>query len=541
MKRKAVKLLAVAISAVMLAGCGGNSGSGADNAAESKTEDTEEDSSSSGKTDDGEDRASSGEGRTSAVFADTQCPTSLDLADSWNSWYTSRYGITETLYKLDENLEAQPFLAESCEKHDDTTWVITLRDDVTFQNGEKMTAESVKACWERTMGINARFNELLFIDAMEPDGQTLTVTTAEPVPAFVNGLTEPLTGIIDVSDPDSITEAPIGTGPFKAVSYEVKKQAQVERYEDYWGGTPKLESVTFNVIADTNSLAMAQQTGESDLSVSIPGTSLELFSDTSQYYVDGVPGSRGQVIFLNFDNEFLQDVNVRKAISMSIDKKNYAQVLNKGASVSTYGLYPDFMAYGADEADGYAYDLEGAEKLLEDAGYDDKDKDGIREKDGKPLSLRIVTYSTKAELPMYCEEMASKLKEIGIDLKVEVYESVAEQQESGDFDLMMISFTMCPTGDPLYFANIAFKTGGSSNYGHYSNTEVDKLIDQMTQEFDTDKRAKLAKEAQKLILEDAGFIVAGHSKYIYVMGSSVKGLHTNPSEYYLLDAETYIE
>lgn len=100
---------------------------------------------------------------------------------------------------------------------------------------------------------------------------------------------------------------------------------------------------------------------------------------------------------------------------------------------------------------------------------------------------------------------------------------------------------MCPTGDPLYFANIAFKTGGSSNYGHYSNTEVDKLIDQMTQEFDTDKRAKLAKEAQKLILEDAGFIVAGHSKYIYVMGSSVKGLHTNPSEYYLLDAETYIE
>lgn len=479
--------------------------------------------------------------RTHAVFADTQCPTSLDPAESWNSWYTSRYGITETLYKLDENLVAQPFLATSCEMQDEKTWVITLRDDVTFQNGEKMTAESVKACWERTSEVNARLNELLFIESMEPDGQVLTVKTTEAVPAFLNGLTEPLSAIYDVSDPDTIATNPVATGPFKAVSYDVKKQAQVERYDGYWGGTPKLESATFNVIADTNSLAMAQQTGENDLSVSIPGTSLELFADESLYNVDGVPGSRGQVIFMNYDNEFIQDINVRKAISMSIDKEGYAAILNKGASVPTNGLYPDFMTFGAEEGEGYSFDLEGAKALLAESGYEDTDGDGIVEKDGKPLSLRIVTYSTKAELSMFCEEMASKLKEIGIELKVEVYETVAEHQKSGDFDLMMISFTMCPTGDPLYFANIAFKTNGSSNYGHYSNADVDAVIEQMTQEFDNEKRSELAKEVQKLILEDAGYIVVGHSKYIYVMSSCVKGLKTNPSEYYLLDANTYIE
>lgn len=69
------------------------------------------------------------------IIADTQCPTSLDLAQSWDSWYTSRWGITETLYKLDENLEPQPFLAQSCEMIDEDTWVINLRDDVTFHNG----------------------------------------------------------------------------------------------------------------------------------------------------------------------------------------------------------------------------------------------------------------------------------------------------------------------------------------------------------------------------------------------------------------------
>ena len=169
------------------------------------------------------------------------------------------------------------FLQKSCEMKDETTWVITLRDDVTYQNGEPVTAKSVKACWERTMDVNARMNELLFIESMTADGQILTVTTSEPVPAFVNGLSEPLTGIYDVTEPDTIAQQPIGTGPFKAVSYEVKKQAKVERYDGYWGGEPKLKEVTFNVIADTNSLAMAQQTGESDLSVSIPGRAWSCF------------------------------------------------------------------------------------------------------------------------------------------------------------------------------------------------------------------------------------------------------------------------
>ena len=111
--------------------------------------------------------------KTSMTFADTQGPSSMDLADQWSSWYTSRYGISETLFILDQDLQQQNCLAESLEAVDNTTWKITLRDDVTFQNGNKLTAQSVKDCWQRTMGINARFQELLFIDSMEADGQVL--------------------------------------------------------------------------------------------------------------------------------------------------------------------------------------------------------------------------------------------------------------------------------------------------------------------------------------------------------------------------------
>ncbi len=480
-------------------------------------------------------------GAAQLVVADTQCPTSLDLAESWDSWYTSRYGITETLYKLDDNLTPQPHLALSCDMVDETTWQITLRDDVTFQNGEKMTAEAVKACWERTAEKNARFNELLFIDSITDDGQTLTVTTTKPVPAFINGLSEPLTGIIDVSDEASIATQPIGTGPFMVTDYEVRGDVQLARYDGYWGGTPKIESAVYTVIADTNSLAMAQQTGESDVSVSMAGTSLSQFEDTSKYRVSSNTGSRGQIVHMNQDNVFLQDINVRKAISMSIDKENYANVLNNGASAPATGLYPDFMAYGADAGQGYAYDLDGARELLEQAGYTDSNGDGIREKDGQNLSLRIVTYSTKAELPIFADEMAAKLKEIGVDAKVEVYESVTEQEASGDFDLLLYSMTMVPTGDPAYFADLVLKSDGSSNYGHYSNAQVDALIDALDQEFDTARRTELTKEIQRLVLEDAGYIVIGHATYTYVMGNDVTGLTANPSEYYLMDANIALE
>ncbi len=478
-------------------------------------------------------------GANIAVVADTQCPTSLDPAQSWDSWYTSRWGITETLYKLDDNLEPYPFLAESCEMADDTTWVITLRDDVTFQNGNKMTAESVKLCWERTAGINARFNELLYIDSIEADGQTLTVKTLKPVPAFINGLCEPLTGIIDVTDENDPAVMPIGTGPFSAVSYEVKTRAEVTKYEGYWGGEPKLDGAVINIIGDTSTLAMAQQNGESDISVSMPSASLELFDDESLYNVDGVAGSRGQVIFINFSNKFLQEKAVREAISMVIDKENYAEILNKGASAAASELYPDFMAFGG--SGGYAYDIDGANAVLDEAGLTDTDGDGIRELDGENISLRLITYSTKAELSGFCNEIASSAKKIGLNISVEVYESVSEQEKTGDFDLLMVSFTMVPTGDPQYFADIAFRSGGSSNYGGYSNAEVDELISELDVEFDSTRRIELAKEIQSKIIDDAGFIVVGHSKYFYVMSSRLKGLHTNPSEYYLLDADVYIE
>ena len=103
---------------------------------------------------------------------------------------------------------------------------------------------------------------------------------------------------------------------------------------------------------------------------------------------------------------------------------------------------------------------------------------------------------------------------------------------------MMISMTMCPTGDPQYFSDLALKSNGSANYGGYSNQEVDKLIDQLDQEFDSDKRNELAVEIQQKVMDDAGYIVIGHAKFTNVLKKNVQNCPTNPSEYYELNYQT---
>ena len=475
------------------------------------------------------------EGEKILVIADTQGPTSLDLAQSWDSWYTSRMGITETMFRLDETLTPQPWLCESLEQTEEMTWVLTVKDGITFQNGNPLTAQSVQDCWERTASLNPRFLEVLPISSMTSEGQRLTITTSEPLPAMANALSEPLTGVIDVSSDTDMASSPIGTGPFQAVSFTAGQEITVKQYADYWGGVPALDGAVMHIISDTNTLALAQQQGETDVTVSMPAASLSLFEGNDDFHVDGAAGSRGEVVYFNFDTPALQNLAVRQALSMVADKEGYASVLNHGASVSTKGLYPDFMAFGAKEAI-YSYDLDEAARVLDEAGIVDQNGDGIREYDGVPLSLRLVTYSTKAELPLFASEFGSSAGRIGIEVNVEVYESVAEQERSGDFDLLLISFAMVPTGDPQYFAEIAFHSQGSSNYGGYANEKVDELIAVLSRTTGTEERAALAQQIQQLVLEDAGYLVFGHAKYYYISGAQVQHLVTNPSEYYLLDA-----
>ena len=163
---------------------------------------------------------------------------STDPHDTYCGWSTIRYGVGETLFKFDNEMNVQPWLAESYEQMDDYTLKIHLRDDITFSNGKKLTGEAVKACLEDLIKRNDRAPHDLKIDQITADGQTVTIHSSEKVPAMIHYLADPYGAIIDMEAgiKDRIA---VGTGPYVAIKV-TDQGMELKKNEQYWGHKAKI-------------------------------------------------------------------------------------------------------------------------------------------------------------------------------------------------------------------------------------------------------------------------------------------------------------
>ena len=182
----------------------------------------------------------------------------------------------------------------------------------------------------------------------------------------------------------------------------------------------------------------------------------------------------------------------------------YANTLVGGQAAK--GPFTSALPFGYDKITGYDYEPAKAKQLLDEAGYKDTDGDGIREKEGKKLSLQLILNSAYESDSVVAAAMQSQLKEIGVELELTSYEDLTDHQKSGNYDLALTSINTGITGDPQYILDFYFKTGAEWNVGGYSNPKLDELIDRLHSEFDVEKRYALASEAQQIILDDAGYM-----------------------------------
>ncbi|KZL91812.1 ABC transporter substrate-binding protein [Clostridium magnum] len=462
--------------------------------------------------------------------------TNLDPALEWNGWYVSMYGIGETLVKFNKNMEIEPSLADTWKKVDDLTWQFHIRDGVKFHNGNPLTANAVKASMERALKANPRTQEMLVVNSIVADGQNLTITTKTPHTTLLGNLADPINSIIDASAAaDTVAKAPIGTGPFKIKSYTDGSQVVVERYNDYWGGKALINEATFKYIKDDNTRSMALQSGEIDVANNVSINNLSLFEDKSKYTISTTTSLRIVMSYFNFNNEFLKDPAVRKAIALGVDRESYSKSLLKGTAVAAVGPFPGSLPFGNKNLMGYTYNKAEATKTLNDAGYKDTDGDGILEKNGKKLALNIAVFPTRAEIPVIGEAMQAQLKEIGIAANLKSYETVNPILKSGDFDLSLYNVNTATTGDPQSFLELYYRTGGSTNFGKYSNPTVDALIDKFKTEYDIEKRNEIATKVQQTLLEDNAGLFLVNPMSNRVSKSTVTGMEVYPIDFYMLD------
>ena len=465
----------------------------------------------------------------------------LNPHDNYSGWSALRYGVGETLFKYNDNMEVEPWLATDYEFVDDTTVKITLRDGVKFSSGRTMDAQAVKECLENLVKVHDRAPSDMKIDYIDADGLTLTIYTTEPCPAIINYLGDPYGAIIDLEygvQGEGGNANVAGTGPYIAEKV-TPTQIDLVKNENYWGGDVKVDKVTVKSFSDGSALTAALQTGDIQGTYGLQYDNYVLFDGNPEYTINSCATSRCFFGQFNFESEIMQDQNIRKAIEMGIDKEGFCSVIMEGRGLPAKAAFPDSFSYGNEAVETVSYDPEGAKKLLEESGWKDTDGDGYADKDGQKLTIDWLTYPTRLEQPKLAEYAQATLKEIGIDVVVNNTSDHMTYAADGNFDVYVSSTTTAPTGDPEYF--FTSTVVGPKNYGKYENKEVTALTEKLHQAFEPEERAKLATELQQKILDDDGFFFVSHLNMGIVTKSNVKGMAAHPCDYYEITADLDVE
>ena len=473
------------------------------------------------------DQAASGGKKTVHVGGTVAVTSTMDPAKEWMGWYAVRYGVGETLFRLDDAMKPQPWLAEKAENVEPTVWRITLKDNVTFSNGTKMTADKVIASLQRTAEMNPR---AAWLEGAEytAEGNVLTIRTKEPYATLVNALCDPYAVILDVAGTKDFDNAPVGTGPFVMASFEPDKHAVMEKNAAYWGGDVKVDSVEYTKIADFNTLAMALQSGEIDVALDLSPETAETVAANDKFTVIKTPQTRTYQLYMNLKK--LTDPAVRQAIMYGVDKKTIGDQYLKGAMTASNSAFLASTPYGDPALKARSYDPEKAKQILAAAGYKDTDGDGILEKDGKPLTVQMGVYKRLFNENI-TTEMQAQLKKIGINIEIAAHEK-SNYLKPGDFELSLYSVITMPTGDPYAFLRDCLSAKGVSNFGHYANPAVEQALADLPHTFDAEKRIALTNAIQQQVIDDAGMDFIGFNNMQVGISKSVTGFLSTPSDYY---------
>ena len=470
--------------------------------------------------------------------------STLEPTENYFSWVVVRYGIGETLVKFDDTMKAKPWLASKWSVSEDgKTWTFTINDKAKFSNGRKVTAQAVKESFERTFAKSNRAKTFFTYDSITADGQILTIQTDKAYPNLPGSLGDPLFVIVDVQSEregrNFSADGPIGTGPYVVTSF-TKERAELAANENYWDGDVPFKRVEVPSINDANTRAMALQSGDIDMAINIGPGEYSLFADNKDYTVTEASSLRDVMARMSQKGE-LKDSNLRAALIAGIDRDSYAKNLLKDTFIAGKAPLPPSLDYGFKQLkDTNPYDPNKAKTLLAKSGWTDTNGDGLVDKNGQNLSLVLYTYTSRPELTLYAEAMQADYKKIGIDVQIKIvdYTMLDELAKTGDYDLLVSSVVTANTGDPVWFLKQYWGSnidGDNPNNGSgFNNPRFDELTALAGSTLDATIARNAIINAQQILLDENATIFLGYPKINMIGKSYLKGIHTSPSEYYVI-------
>jgi peptide/nickel transport system substrate-binding protein len=411
------------------------------------------------------------------------------------------------LVERDAEMNLHGDLAESWDNPTPLTYVFHLRRGVKFHDGRPLTSVDVKATFDYILDSANRspkrgaFRMIASIDAVDP--YTVVFHLKEPYASFVWNLARSTAGIVPAGAGAEFARNPIGTGPFRFVSQAQDDTVVVARNPDYFRGASRLARVTFRIVPDAIVRALELQKGSADVEMSsLSPDMIPLLARQPHLSVTQRSGTNFAYLGINLDDPILAHREVRQALAYATDRQSLMRYLIRGQAQLASGILPpNHWAYEP-AVRHYLYDPGQAEKLLDIAGFPRK-AGGSRFR----LTLKI---STEEQARLLGAALQDQWRKVGVDLEVRPLEiaTLFSDLAKGNFQLTYLRWVGANNDPDVFeyvFSSKRFPPDGA-NRGHYRNTRIDELTDQIRTEMNRVKRKELTSEAQKILAEDLPYI-----------------------------------
>lgn len=462
---------------------------------------------------------------------------SLDPSISWEGWPIRRTGIYETLFSYDENMTLQPELATGYKQLNETAWEIQLRRNVIFHDGIIMDADAVIHSINRVLApSNGRSSEYSFIkDVYKIDDYAIVVETNEPYAPTILMFTDTIMSIVSPNASD-LDKEPVGTGPYKFVSFEPGTSIELIKNPDYWGGEPNIDRIIIQYSKDAAARTLLLKSGDVDLTRDILQSEYKTLEVDPNIDIVSRETLRTYFMYINEGKAPFDDVRVRQALNYALDRQEIVDTALEGVAGSpATGIFPDSMPWSAnDKIETYEYNPEKALELLAEAGVT-PGSDGRLYYNGEPFTVEVQTYTKQAAHQPMAEVIATQFEKIGITTTIKIAEtnSISADAVAGNYDLALYSWGVAPVGDPDYFLSSHFLSTGTyaSAWLRYSNPQVDEWILEARTKTDGEKRTELYDMIQEQVQNDAVLVCIAYKKEIDGFSSNLKGFEIYPNEY----------
>lgn len=422
------------------------------------------------------------------------------------------------------------YLADSLEPSaDNLTYTLKLKSGLTWHDGEKLTADDVVFTIDKIL--DEKQNSMLRgnfiihgkpIKAVKVDDTTVEFKLPQVSPAFEATLVQvtPIPKHIFENEADieksPKNNTPVGSGPFKFKEYKTGEYVTLERFDNYFGGKPHLDTITYRISKDANASNLALQNGEINIKYVDPQDAATIEATGNFEMKNYSEGRLAYMLFNeNSDTGLMKNKEVRQGLSYALNREELIQVAYTSpdyADPAKSFVTPDGL-YHDNNVTTYDNDVEKAKELLQ--------KNGVV---GKTLRF-IVTSGNKAQeaIALYVQQ---KLKDVGVNVEIQSMDASAfsdkfTNPETSDYELTVGGYIM--GFDPDAYS-ILYTTGSDSNYAHYSNPEVDKLFQEGAGEADTAKRGEIYKKLQETIAADAVIYPIAYTKTIVAVDKKFGGL-----------------